>query len=326
MPLLIHLHSSVSTTLTTISSIITQNRISISKMAVVANILETRHHLMPAIKFWVSPLCLELEPSDLGNSTPGYRERVILFDILNAFHQAGGSFINIASNPQKPWIETPIGYWMKMRNTRKDMIIAISSESGAKEDSIMVSLESSLRRLDRPWVDIFYVHQCDAAATLTKMMVPLTSAVKATHIRFLGVSDTPAWYVAEANCHAYYRRLCRFVVYRGTWSAYSRDFEHEIQPMCKAHELDRIVTQELRKVATKADATIANTALAYMKHVSPEAVPIVRVSSVKQLESRVQALHIKITASDIRQIAAAARIRPIFSHEPLPYTRQQDAA
>ncbi|KAG2171013.1 hypothetical protein JADG_010752 [Aureobasidium aubasidani] len=297
-------------------------------MAVVANILETRHHLMPAIKFWVSPLCLELEPSDLGNSTPGYRERVILFDILNAFHQAGGSFINIASNPQKPWIETTIGYWMKMRNTRKVMIIAISSESGAKEDSIMDSLESSLRRLDRPWVDIFYVHQCDAAATLTKMMVPLTSAVKATHIRFLGVSDTPAWYVAEANCHAYYRRLCRFVVYRGTWSAYSRDFEHEIQPMCKAHELgaDRIVTQELRKVATKADATIANTALAYMKHVSPEAVPIVRVSSVKQLESRVQALHTKITASDIRQIAAAARIRPIFSHEPLPYTRQQDAA
>ncbi|THW84571.1 Aldo/keto reductase [Aureobasidium pullulans] len=336
-------------------------------MAVVANILETRHHLMPAIKFWVSPLCLELEPSDLGNSTPEYRERVILFDILNAFHRAGGSFIKIASNPQKPWIETTIGYWMKMRNTRKDMIIAISSESGAKEDSIMDSLESSLRRLDRPWVDIFYVHQCDAAATLTKMMVPLTSAVKATHIRFLGVSDTPAWYVAEANCYAYYARLCRFVVYRGTWSAYSRDFEHEIQPMCKTHELgvtlcdipeeaeairckiegdsyealpatkqgepyDRfsltpaIVTQELRKVATKADATIANTALAYMKHVSPEAVPIVRVSSVKQLESRVQALHIKITASDIRQIAAAARIRPIFSHEPLPYTRQQDAA
>ncbi|THW07188.1 Aldo/keto reductase [Aureobasidium pullulans] len=205
----------------------------------------------------------------------------------------------------------------------------------------MDSLESSLRRLDRPWVDIFYVHQCDAAATLTKMMVPLTSAVKATHIRFLGVSDTPAWYVAEANCYAYYARLCRFVVYRGTWSAYSRDFEHEIQPMCKTHELGvtlcdipeeaeairyRIVTQELRKVATKADATIANTALAYVKHVSPEAVPIVRVSSVKQLESRVQALHIKITASDIRQIAAAARIRPIFSHEPLPYTRQQDAA
>ncbi|THX13730.1 Aldo/keto reductase [Aureobasidium pullulans] len=208
-----------------------------------------------------SPLCLE--PSDPGNSTPGHRDRVILFDILDAFHRAGGNFINIASNPRKPWIEKTIGYWMKMRNTRKDM---------------------------------------------------------------LGVSDTPAWYVAEANCHAYYARLCRFVVYRGTWSAYSRDFEHEIQPMCKAHELDRIVTQELRKVATKADATIANTALAYMKHVSPEAVPIVRVSSVKQLESRVQALHIKITASDIRQIAAAARIRPIFSHEPLPYTRQQDAA
>ncbi|TIA10789.1 Aldo/keto reductase [Aureobasidium pullulans] len=253
-------------------------------MAVVPNILETRLHLMPAIKFWVSPLCLELEPSDLGNSTPGYRERVILFDILNAFHQAGGNFINIASNPQKPWIETTIGYWMKMRNTRKDMLIAISSESGAKEDSVMDSLESSLRRLDRPWVDIFYVHQCDAAATLTKMMVPLTSAVKATHIRFL-------WALGRTLCKA-----------------------------------DRIVTQELRKVATKADATIANTALAYMKHVSPEAIPIVRVSSVKQLESRVQALHIKMTASDIRQIAAAARIRPIFSHEPLPYTRQQDAA
>lgn len=89
-------------------------------MAVVANILETRQHLMPAIKFWVSPLCLE--PSDPGNSTPGHRDRVILFDILDAFHRAGGNFINIASNPRKPWIEKTIGYWMKMRNTRKDMM------------------------------------------------------------------------------------------------------------------------------------------------------------------------------------------------------------
>ncbi|CAD0025350.1 unnamed protein product, partial [Aureobasidium pullulans] len=281
-------------------------------MAVVANILETRQHLMPAIKFWVSPLCLE--PSDPGNSTPGHRDRVILFDILDAFHRAGGNFINIASNPRKPWIEKTIGYWMKMRNTRKDML-------GVKADSVMDSLESSLRRLDRPWVDIFYVHQHSEEH----------SAKYDADFVLRGVSDTLP--------DAYYARLCRFVVYRGTWFAYSRDFEHEIQPMCKTHELGvtlcdipeeaeaiRIVTQELRKVATKANATIANTALAYMKHVSPEAVPIVRVSSVKQLESRVQALHIKITASDIRQIAAAARIRPIFSHEPLPYTRQQDAA
>ncbi|THY91249.1 Aldo/keto reductase [Aureobasidium pullulans] len=163
MPLLIHLHSSVSITSTTISSIITQNRISISKMAVVANILETRQHLMPAIKFWVSPLCLE--PSDPGNSTPGHRDRVILFDILDAFHRAGGNFINIASNPRKPWIEKTIGYWMKMRNTRKDMLIAISSESGVKADSVMDSLESSLRRLDRPWVDIFYVHQVSSTVS-----------------------------------------------------------------------------------------------------------------------------------------------------------------
>ncbi|KAL2029362.1 hypothetical protein VTO58DRAFT_108554 [Aureobasidium pullulans] len=167
----------------------------------------------------------------------------------------------------------------------------------------MDSLESSLRRLDRPWVDIFYVHQCDAAATLTKMMVPLTSAVKATHIRAFQIPLPGMWQKQTAT----------------PITVVSVDLS------CIAGH-DRIVTQELRKVATKADATIANTALAYMKHVSPEAVPIVRVSSVKQLESRVQALHTKITASDIRQIAAAARIRPIFSHEPLPYTRQQDAA
>ena len=65
-------------------------------------------------------------------------------------------------------------------------------------------------------------------------MQSLNHLVAARKVLYLGISDTPAWVVAQANAYARQHGLRPFSLYQGRWSAAERDFEREIIPMCKS--------------------------------------------------------------------------------------------
>jgi aryl-alcohol dehydrogenase-like predicted oxidoreductase len=48
---------------------------------------------------------------------------------------------------------------------------------------------------------------------------------------YLGISDSPAWFVAKCNEYARHKGLRQFSIYQGQWSAEYRDFERDIIPM-----------------------------------------------------------------------------------------------
>tara|TARA_R110002060_G_scaffold32554_1_gene43150 strand:+ start:3373 stop:3570 length:198 start_codon:yes stop_codon:yes gene_type:complete len=62
-------------------------------------------------------------------------------------------------------------------------------------------------------------------------MQALNNVIRAGKVLYIGVSDTPAWYVAKANQYARDHGLQQFCVYQGNWSAAKRDFERDIIPM-----------------------------------------------------------------------------------------------
>ena len=49
-----------------------------------------------------------------------------------------------------------------------------------------------------------------------------------------GVSDTPAWVVAQANQYARDHGKTPFVIYQGAWNVMTRAFEQEIIPMARS--------------------------------------------------------------------------------------------
>jgi aryl-alcohol dehydrogenase-like predicted oxidoreductase len=53
--------------------------------------------------------------------------------------------------------------------------------------------------------------------------------------RSQGVSDTPAWVVAQANQYARDHGKTQFCVYQGSWNVIDRAFEREIIPMAREH-------------------------------------------------------------------------------------------
>jgi aryl-alcohol dehydrogenase-like predicted oxidoreductase len=54
-------------------------------------------------------------------------------------------------------------------------------------------------------------------------------------VLYLGVSDTPAWVVAQANQYAKDHGKSPFVIYQGKWNVLERSFERDIIPMARAH-------------------------------------------------------------------------------------------
>lgn len=106
---------------------------------------------------------------------------------------------------------------------------------GNNTKSMHVSVEASLKKLRTSYIDILYMHWWDYETSVEEVMDSLHNLVVSGKVLYLGVSDTPAWVVAQANQYAKDHGKTPFVVYQGKWSVLDRSFEREIIPMARAH-------------------------------------------------------------------------------------------
>ena len=103
---------------------------------------------------------------------------------------------------------------------------------GNHAKSMHNSVTDSLKKLRTDYIDIFYLHWWDYTTSIEEVMDALHNLVVQGKVIYLGVSDTPAWIVAEANMYARMAHKTPFVIYQGKWSIMDRDFERDILPMC----------------------------------------------------------------------------------------------
>ncbi|KAI0642277.1 aryl-alcohol dehydrogenase [Trametes meyenii] len=206
----------------------------------------------------VSPLCLGgMNIGDQWDKAGlGAMNKESSFKLLDAFYEAGGNFIDTASNYQNETSEKFIGEWMEQRGVRDQMVIATKYTTlfksmirmeGQKDDikqktsfvgnnlkSMHISVEESLKKLRTSYIDILYVHWWDYTTSIEEVMNGLHNLVASGKVLYLGISDTPAWVVSRANSYARLTGKTPFVVYQGAWSVVQRDLEREIIPMVRA--------------------------------------------------------------------------------------------
>jgi len=198
----------------------------------------------------VSPL--QLGGMSIGESWDGMlgsMNKEKSFELLDAFEEAGGNFIDTANNYQNEESESWIGEWMEKKQNRDLMVIATKfttnytsyhhgkgrsvNSAGNHRRSLHVSLRDSLKKLRTDWIDILYVHWWDWTTSIEELMDSLDAVVKQGKVLYLGVSDTPAYIVAAANTYAKAHGKTPFSVYQGRWNVMLRDLEREIIPMCR---------------------------------------------------------------------------------------------
>ncbi|KAF8215393.1 NADP-dependent oxidoreductase domain-containing protein [Mycena galopus ATCC 62051] len=146
-----------------------------------------------------------------------------------------------------------IGEWAEQRGIRDQLVIATKYTSNYKRrdtsikqkvhyvgnslKAMHISVEDSLKKLRTNYIDIFYLHWWDWETGIEEVMNGLHNLVTQGKVLYLGISDTPAWVVAQANQYARDHGKTPFVIYQGKWNLLDRSFEREIIPMARANGL-----------------------------------------------------------------------------------------
>ncbi len=165
--------------------------------------------------------------------------------VYEAFLQAGGNFFDTANYYTKGTSEKFLGEFMAQ--DRERVVIATKyslttnpkdpNASGNHRKNMTQALNASLKRLKTDYVDVYWVHAWDFLTPVEEVMRALDDMVRAGKVLYIGISDTPAWIVSQANTLATLRGWTPFVALQLEYSLLERTIEREFLPLAKSFDM-----------------------------------------------------------------------------------------
>jgi aryl-alcohol dehydrogenase-like predicted oxidoreductase len=293
----------------------------------------------------VSPFCLGTMTfgEDLGWGSSVKDSEAI----LERYIELGGNFIDTANFYTKGHSEKIIGDLVGHDREKRDRLVIATKFSGnlyvgdpngggSNRKSIVAACEQSLRRLRTDYIDLYWLHNWDKLTPIEETMAALHDLVQAGKIRYIGVSDTPAWKVAQAQLIAQFRGWAPFIALQIEYSLLERTVEGELTPMAEElglgvtpwsplksgilsgkytrknaatvkpegrhwvadllDEKTRVLIDELERIARELDTTVARVALAWVQARPTVSSTIIGARTMAQLDDNLKALEVKLTA------------------------------
>jgi len=105
----------------------------------------------------------------------------------------------------------------------------LAGGNGAKH--INISVEASLRRLQTDYIDLLWVHVWDSVTPAEELLETMAGLVRSGKIRYWGISNSPAWYVAKVATLAVVRGMPGPIALQYFYSLANRDIEDEHVPL-----------------------------------------------------------------------------------------------
>ena len=162
--------------------------------------------------------------------------------VYDAFREAGGNFIDTANVYTNGTSETLLGEFMQ--GHRESVVLATKytnagpgtdpNAGGNQRKNMMQSVHASLKRLRTDYIDLYWVHIWDQITPVEEVMRGLDDLVRQGKVLYAGISDAPAWWIAQANMLAHLRGWSPFVGLQIEYSLTERTVERELIPMAKA--------------------------------------------------------------------------------------------
>ncbi|OXM45126.1 aldo/keto reductase [Amycolatopsis alba] len=177
----------------------------------------------------VSPLCLG------GNVFGWTADEAGSFAVLDAYHRAGGNFVDTADaymyhfpGNEAGQSETIIGKWLAARRNRDDVVVATKVGDhprfkGLAPANIKAAAEESLRRLGTDRIDLYYTHFDDESVPVEDIVTALDDLVKAGKVRTLGASNISPERLAASLAFSDREGLARYAALQPQYNLVSRD-------------------------------------------------------------------------------------------------------
>jgi aryl-alcohol dehydrogenase-like predicted oxidoreductase len=191
----------------------------------------------------VSPYALGtlMFATSVGNPDPADSAR-----ILHKALDAGINFVDTADAYGDS--EEVVGQALKGR--RDHVVLATKfgrptgddpNQQGASRRWIMTAVESSLRRLQTDYIDLYQVHRPDTATDVEETLGALADLLRSGKVRAIGTSNLAASDLVEAQWVSERRSLPRFHTEQLAYSLLNRGVEREILPVAQRHGLGTMV-------------------------------------------------------------------------------------
>jgi aryl-alcohol dehydrogenase-like predicted oxidoreductase len=184
----------------------------------------------------VSPMCLGTMTfgTDWGWGAPEDTARRIFDEYLDA----GGNFVDTANGYTNGRSEEMVGKFIKEKRERVVLATKYTfntqpgnvNAGGNGRKNLFASLDASLRRLQTDYIDLYWMHVWDGVTPVEEVMSSMNDLVRAGKIRAIGLSDTPAWYLARAQTLAELRGWERVAATQLEYSLIERNIEREHIP------------------------------------------------------------------------------------------------
>jgi len=165
--------------------------------------------------------------------------------VYDAFREAGGNFIDTANIYTDGTSESFLGEFLE--GHRDSVVLATKysnaapgndpNAAGNHRKSMMQAVEASLKRLRTDYIDLYWVHIWDAITPVEEVMRGLDDLVRQGKVLYIGISDVPAWWIAQANTLADLRGWSRFIGLQIPYNLIERTVERELIPMAKALDI-----------------------------------------------------------------------------------------
>ncbi|MEV6849492.1 aldo/keto reductase [Actinoplanes sp. NPDC051411] len=306
---------------------------------------------------------LRVSPLALGTMTfgdPGWgADEETSIEILRRYLDAGGNFIDTANAYMGGRSEEVIGRYL---GKDRDRVVLASkfalsldpadpNNGGTGRKAIYRHVDDSLRRLGTDYLDLYWQHNWDRHTPLEETMSTLDDLVRAGKVRYIGLSDTPAWAVARMATLAEWRGWSAIAAIQVEYSLLERTAEGELfgvarelglgvlpwSPLANGvlsgkytrdnpvpadsgrglfvarhlNERTWAVVDALQRIDKENPASVA---LAWVRQQSPVTSTVLGARTVKQLDANLASLQVELGADQLSELDALTTPDLNFPH------------
>ncbi len=165
--------------------------------------------------------------------------------IFDAFAAAGGNFIDTANLYTNGSSERIVGDCVAEDRDRWVVATKYSLNTGNGEinaggnhrKNMVQAVNASLKRMNLDYIDLLWLHAWDGTTPVEEVMRAFDDLVRQGKVLYIGISDTPAWIVSQANTLAMLRGWTPFIGLQIEYSLKERTPERDLLPMAQAFGL-----------------------------------------------------------------------------------------
>ena len=282
--------------------------------------------------------------------------------IFDAFAAAGGNFIDTANNYTDGTSEKYVGEFI---GAEREYFVAATkytlskrkddpNAGGNARKNMLQAVEASLKRLNTDYLDLYYLHMWDYTTPVEEVMRAFDDLVRQGKVLYVGISDTPAWIVSQANTLAELRGWARFVALQVPYSLADRAVERDLLPMARAFDMailpwglleageltgkynrptdepkrnqqpserNLALADEVMKLAQEIGRTPSQVAINWVRQQPGLVIPILGARREAHIKDNLACLEFELTAEQMRRLAQAS---PISLGFPQSFLASQD--